>query len=75
MLFLRLGVDQNDIHKDYDKLIYIGLEHPMHKVHECRRRIRQSNWHNYKLEMSVSHPKRSLRDIGLPNPQLMVSRT
>ena len=73
MLPLLLGVDQNFIHEDHEKRIQIGLEYPMHEVHECRWRIRQSKGHHCKLKVPITRPKRSFRDIFLPNPQLMVT--
>ena len=73
MLSLRLGVDQNVIHKDYDKLIQIGLEYPMHEIHECGRCIRQSKGHHCKLKVAITRPEHCLRDICLPNPQQMVT--
>ena len=45
----------------------------MHKVHECRWRIRQSKGHHCKLKVPITHAERCLRDICLPNPQLMVT--
>ena len=45
----------------------------MHKIHECRWSIRQSNRHHCELKMLISRSKRSLMDICLPNSQLMVA--
>ena len=73
MLPLRLGVDQNVIHKDYDKLIQIGLEYPMHEIHECCRCIRQSKGHHCKLKVPITRPEHCHNDICLPNPQQMVT--
>ena len=73
MLPLLLGIDQNVIHKDHDKLIQIGLEYPMHEVHECCWGIRQSKGHHCKLKVPIMRPERCLRDICLSNPQLMVT--
>ena len=72
MLLLKLGVDQDVVNNDHNKLIQIGLEYPMHEIHECCWRIRQPEGHHCELEMPIPHPKRYLRDIYLPNPQLMV---
>ena len=73
MLPLLPGVDQNVIHKDHDKLIQIGLEYPMPEVHEFRCRIRQSKGHHCKLKVLIPGPEHYLRDICLPNPQLIVT--
>ena len=45
----------------------------MHEVYECRLRIRQSKGHHCKLKGPITRPKRYLRDIYLPDPQLMVT--
>ena len=42
-------------------------------VHECSWRIRQSKGHHRKLKVPITRPKRCLRDVYLPNPQLMVT--
>ena len=73
LLPLLLGIDQDVIHEDHDKLIQIGLEYPMHEIHECRWRIRQSKGHHCKLKVLITRPERCLRDIYLSNPQLMVT--
>ena len=45
----------------------------MHEVNECCWRIRQSKGHHRKLKVPITRPERCLRDICLPNPQLMVT--
>ena len=50
-----------------------NLEYPMHEIHECCWRIRQSEGHHRKLIVPITRPKRCLRDIRIPNPQLMVT--
>ena len=75
MLPLRLGVDHNSIYEDHNKLIQIGLKYPMHEVYECYWRIRQSKGHHCELKVPIPRPERCLRDICLPNPQLMVTTT
>ena len=39
-------------------------------MHEC---IRQSKGHHCKFKVPITRPERCLRDICLPNPQLMVT--
>ena len=73
MLLLRLGLDQDVINKDYNKMIQVGLEYPMHEIHEYRWCIRLLEGHHYELEMPILRPKRCLRDISLPNSQLMIT--
>ena len=45
----------------------------MHEVYECRWRIRQSKGHHCKLKVPITRSERCLRDICLPNPQLMIT--
>ena len=45
----------------------------MYEVHECCWRIPQSKGHHRKLNVPIARLKRCLRDICLPNPQLMVT--
>ena len=45
----------------------------MHKIHECCWSIRQFERHHCELEMPISRSKRCLRDICLPNSQLVVA--
>ena len=75
MILLRLGVDQDVVNKDHKKLIQIGLEYPMHGIHECFWSIRQPERRHCELEMPIPRPKCCLRDISLPNSQLMVTGT
>ena len=69
----KLGVDQDVVNKDHNKLIQIGLEYHMHEIHECRWHIHQPERHHCETEMPIPHPKRCLRDISLPNSQLMIT--
>ena len=45
----------------------------MHEVHECCWSIRQPKGHHRELKMPIPPTERCLRDICLPNPQLMVT--
>ena len=45
----------------------------MHEIHECFWRIHQSKGHYCELKVPIQRPERYLRDIYLPNPQLMVT--
>ena len=73
MILLRLGVDQDVVHENHNETIYIGLEHPMPKIHECRWSICQSEWHHCELKMLILRPERCLKDVCLPNCQLMIT--
>ena len=45
----------------------------MHEIHECCWCICQSKGHHCKLKVPITRPERCLRDICLPNPELMVT--
>ena len=45
----------------------------MHEIHKCCWHISQSKGHHRKFKVPITRPKRWLRDICLPNPQLMVT--
>ena len=47
----------------------------MHEIHECYWSIRQSERHHCKLGMPKPRPEHYLRDVSLPNSQLMIPRT
>ena len=73
VILLILGEDQDIIHKNHNEHIQVGLEHPMHKIHECCWSIRHSEWYHCELKMPISRSKHRLRDIFLRNSQLMVA--
>ena len=72
MLFCRLQVDQNIIDENNDKLIYIGCEYLIHQVHQHRRGISQTEWHNQKLIMPIPSVESCLQHIFRTNNQLMI---
>jgi hypothetical protein len=42
MLFFTLGIDQNVINKDHDKLVQLRHEYRVHQLHEMCRSIGES---------------------------------
>jgi hypothetical protein len=42
MLFFTLGIDQDVINEDHDKLVQLRHEHRVHQVHEMRRSTGES---------------------------------
>jgi hypothetical protein len=46
MLFFILGVDQDVINEDHDKLVQLRHEYGVHQVHEMCRSIGESKQHN-----------------------------
>ena len=46
MLFLALGVDQDIVGEEYDKLVQIVAENPIHEIHESGKCIGQAEGRN-----------------------------
>jgi hypothetical protein len=46
MFFLILGVDQDVINEDYDKLVQLWHEYEAHLIHKICRSIGESKQHN-----------------------------
>src|SRR3954469_10678377 len=57
MLFLILGIYQNIINKDYDKLVRIWHEDFVHQIHEYCRCIGQPKWYYQILMVSIPRDK------------------
>jgi hypothetical protein len=63
MLFFTLGIDQDVINEDHDKLVQLWHEHGVHQVHEMCMTIGESKRHNQILVQPVPGREDSLRDI------------
>jgi hypothetical protein len=63
MLFFTLGIDQDVINEDHDKLVQLWHEHGAHQVHEMCMTIGESKRHNQILVQPVPGREDSLRDI------------
>ncbi|CAA0840525.1 Unknown protein, partial [Striga hermonthica] len=63
-------VDEHD-----NKLVQERMKNPIHKVHKHGRGIAESEWHDYELIVAITGTKSSLRNIRLPDLQLMIART
>ena len=74
VLVLSLGgwIDKDIVHEDDDELIEIDVKDPVHQIHERRWGIRQSEGHNNELIESTAGTKSCLRNILLPDSQLVV---
>jgi hypothetical protein len=46
ILFFTLGIDQDVINEDHDKLVQLRHEHGVHQIHEMCRSIGESKRHN-----------------------------
>jgi hypothetical protein len=63
MLLFTLGVDQDVINEDHDKLVPLRHEYGVHRVHEMCRSIDESKRHNQILVQPVPGEEGSLRNI------------
>jgi dynactin complex subunit len=63
MLLFILGVDQDVINKDHDKLVQLQHEYEVHQVHKICRSIGESKQHNQILIQSIPSGEASLRNI------------
>ncbi|CAA0821523.1 Unknown protein, partial [Striga hermonthica] len=69
----RINKDVVDEHND--KLVQERMKDPIHKVHKHGRGIAESERHNYDLIVAITGTEGSLRNIRLPDFQLMIART
>jgi hypothetical protein len=74
MLFFILGVDQDVINEDHDKLIQLQHEYGVHQVHEMCMSIGESKRHNQILIQLIHGGESSLRDVFRMDLDLMVTR-
>jgi hypothetical protein len=75
MLLFTLGIDQDVINEDHDKLVQLRLEYRVHQVYEMCRSIGESKRHNQILVQPVPGGEGSLRDIFQTDLDLMITRT
>jgi hypothetical protein len=73
-LFFNLGVDQDVINEDHDKLVQLRHEYGVHQVHEMCRSIGESKRHNQILIQSIPGGEGSLRNIFRMDLDLMVTQ-
>jgi sirohydrochlorin ferrochelatase len=74
MLFFTLGIDQDVISEDHDKLVQLRHEHGVHQVYEMCRSIGESKWHNQIRVQPVPDREGSLRDIFQTDLDLVITR-
>jgi hypothetical protein len=74
MLLFTLGIDQDVINKDYDKLVQLRHEYGVHQVHEMCRSISESKRHNQILLQLIPGREGSLRNIFRTDLDLMITR-
>jgi hypothetical protein len=74
-LFFILGIDQDVISDDHDKLIQLQHEYGVHQVYEICKSISESKRHNQILIQPIPGGENSLRDVFQMDLDLMVTRT
>jgi hypothetical protein len=74
MIFFTLGIDQDVINEDCDKLVQLQHEYGVHQVHEICRRIGESKRHNQKLIQPVPGGECSLRNVFQTDIDLMITQ-
>jgi hypothetical protein len=63
MLIFTLGIDQDVINEDHDKLVQLWHEYRVHQVNEICRSIGESKRHNQILIQPVPGGEDSLRNV------------
>jgi hypothetical protein len=74
MLFFTLGIDQDVIYEDHDKLVQLRHEYGVHQVHEMCKSIGESKRHNQILIQSVPGGEGSSRNVFRTDLDLMITR-
>jgi hypothetical protein len=75
MLFFTLGIDQNVINEDNNKLVQLRHEYGVHQVHEMCRSIGEPKRHNQVLIQPVPGGESDLRNVFWVDLDLMITRT
>jgi hypothetical protein len=75
ILFFILGVEQDVVNENHDKLVQLRHEYGVHQVHEMCRSIGESKRHNQILIQPIPGGEGSLRDVFQTDLDLMVTRT
>nr|GEY87877.1 hypothetical protein [Tanacetum cinerariifolium] len=71
----RLRINQDVVNEEDDTLVKIRLTYAVHKVHEYRRSVSQTERHNRELKMFVPRPECSFGNIFFAYSQPMIART
>jgi hypothetical protein len=75
MLLFTLGIDQDVINEDHDKLVQLRHEYGVHQVHEMCRSIGESKRHNQILIQLVPSKEGGLGNIFQTDLDLMITQT
>jgi hypothetical protein len=74
MLFFTLGIDQDVVNEDHDKLVQLRHKHRVHQVYEMCWSIGESKRHNQILVQPIPGREGSLRDIFQTDLDLMITQ-
>jgi hypothetical protein len=74
MLFFTLGIDQDVINEDHDKLVQLWHEYGVHQVHEMCRCIGEPKQYNQILLQPIPGREGSLRNIFWVDLDLMITQ-
>jgi hypothetical protein len=75
ILLFTLGIDQDIINEDHDKLVQLQHEYRVHQVQEMCRSIGESKRHNPILVQPIPDGEGSLRNIFHTHLDLMITQT
>lgn len=65
VLLLRLRINENVVDEYYNELVQVRSENPIHHIHEECWCVRQSEWHDYELNVSIASLEGCIRDVLL----------
>jgi hypothetical protein len=74
MLFFILGIDQDVVNEDNDKLVQLRHEYRVHQIHKMCMRIGESKQHNQVLIQSVPDREGSPTNIFWTDLDFMITR-
>jgi hypothetical protein len=74
MLFFALGIDQDIVNEDNDKLVQLRHEHGVHQVHEMCRSIGEPKRHNKILIQPIPGGEDGLRNVFRVDFDLVITR-
>jgi hypothetical protein len=75
MLLFTLGIDQNVVNEDHDKLAQLRHEYEVHRVHEMCWSSGESERHSQILVQLIPGREDSLRNIFRMDLDLMITQT
>jgi hypothetical protein len=75
MIFLILGVDQDVINEDHDKLVQLRHEYGIYQVHEMCRSIGESKRYNQILIQPIPGREGGLGNVFRIDLDLMITRS